>query len=133
MREPDLFIDGWRLHSGEQYHAAAPDTFLIPPRMARQNLWPGYLAKLIFEIHVDNDEDPCRVERMWVIVRELTKEGYLGILDNNPYCIEENDELWSGIELPFGPHHIIAIEVPDERSVKIADSTPIRRWPPEIA
>ena len=130
MRNPTLEIDGWRLHSGEEYHAAAPSTFQIPALVARQSLRPGDLVKLIFEIHVDKDDGPYRVERMWVIVREVVAGGYLGILDNDPYCINENDEFWSGIELPFEPHHVIAIEARDEKSVELAAQIPNRRWPP---
>ena len=128
MRKPELAVDGWCLHSGEEYHATAPETFPIPSLDARENLKPGDFVKLIFEIHVDSDEDPYQVERMWVIVREVTAEGYLGVLDNDPYCISENDQFWSGIELPFEPQHVIAIQSRDATSIALANETPRRRW-----
>jgi len=128
MREPDFDIDGWCLEDGEDYHRAAPTTFWIPSREARESLQPGDFAKLIFRISVDNPEEPVAVERMWVLLRERVPYGYLGILDNNPAAIAENDE-WSGIELPFGPHHVINIETRDENSIVLAAQEPKRRWP----
>jgi uncharacterized protein YegJ (DUF2314 family) len=38
---------------------------------------------LIFKIAVEGDEHGA-VERMWVIVRERTPTGYIGMLDNEP-------------------------------------------------
>lgn len=65
---------------------------------------------------------------MWVLVRERIPGGYLGILDNNPYAISENDEFWSGIELPFEPQHVINIDKRDEKTVALAAQEPKRRW-----
>lgn len=117
IRTPVIEIDGWSLEDGEAYHDAAPDTFWIPDRQRRESLEPGDFAKLIFLIRVDNDEKPFAVERMRVIVRERIDGGYLGILDNDPDAISENDEFWSGIELPFSPNHVINIQDRDEKSV----------------
>lgn len=130
MREPDFDIDGWCLEDGEEYHAAAPETFWIPDQQSRDSLQPGDLAKLIFRISVDNPDEPIAVERMWVIVRErIAGGGYLGVLDNDPDAIEENEELWSGTELPFEPHHVINITERDENTIAIARQEPRRRWP----
>jgi hypothetical protein len=129
MREPDFDVDGWCLDDGEEYHRAAPATFWIPTREAREALQPGDLAKLIFRISVDHPDEPVAVERMWVLVRERTVDGYLGILDNDPDALAENDEFWSGIELPFGPHHIINIDERDEKTIHLAAQEPKRRWP----
>lgn len=128
MREPDFQLDGWCLEDGEAYHQAAPDTFSIPPRSVREGLRIGDLAKLIFRIRIDNPDEPEAIERMWVVIRERTPTGYLGMLDNDPVSIEENDELWSGTELPFAAHHVIEVEIRDEASIALA-SRPGRPWP----
>ncbi|MGW8201938.1 hypothetical protein [Sphingomonas bisphenolicum] len=129
MREPDIRTDGWCLENGEAYHRAAPETFCIPERLSREALQPGDLVKLIFRISIDDPDEPEAVERMWVLVRERIKGGgYLGILDNDPYAVAENDEFWSGIELPFWPHHIIDIQQRDENTLSLACEEPKRRW-----
>lgn len=129
---PDLSEDGWCLDNGEMYAAAAPSTFKIPHLDVRQALEPGDLAKLIFRITLDDaDGGPGAIEeyeRMWVIVRERTSFGYLGVLDNKPYSIAENDSLWLGTELPFCAHHIIDVERSDETSRSIARSAPRIAW-----
>lgn len=129
MREPDIDTDGWCLDDGEAYHRAAPKTFWIPDLAERRNLRPGDLAKLIFQIHIDDDDDPIRVERMWVIVRERIDGGYLGLLDNDPTCLDENDILWSGIELPFQPRHIIDVDERNDNTLAALVETPRRLWP----
>lgn len=128
MREPDIDADGWCLDSGEARHAEAPDTFWIPQRAARENLQPGDLAKLIFQISVDDLEEPVSVERMWVIVRERVDDVYLGILDNEPSAIVENDEFWIGTEVPFAAHHVIDIEKRDAKTIAIAQEEPRKLW-----
>ncbi|WP_163266411.1 DUF2314 domain-containing protein [Chelativorans alearense] len=129
MREPDFDLDGWCLDDGEEYHRAAPDTFWIPDRVAREGLQPGDLAKLIFRISVGDPEAPVAVERMWVLVRERIPGGYLGILDNDPVAIEENEEFWSGIELPFAAHHVVNINERNENTIALAAQEPKRHWP----
>ena len=128
MREPDFDIDGWCLEDGEAYHAAAPDTFWIPERHRRDSLQVGDLAKLIFRISVDNAHEKVAVERMWVLVRERTPDGYLGVLDNEPNAIAENDELWLGCELPFAAKHVISIEERDANTIALASEEPRTRW-----
>ena len=49
----------------------------------------------------------CDVERMWVQVERKTDIGYIGILDNDPYCTEE---LKAGVAVNFGPEHVIQIQ-----------------------
>jgi len=119
MRPPDFRRDGWCLEDGEEYHRAAPATFQIPDLAVRRLLQPGDLAKLIFKIAVERD-DHGAVERMWVIIRERTPTGYIGMLDNRPDSIAENDEFWLGTELPLEYRHIIAIAKADEASVALA-------------
>jgi hypothetical protein len=130
MREPNFEIDGWCLEDGEAYHADAPETFWLPERQRRESLQPGDIAKLIFRISVDNSEENVAVERMWVLVRERTSGGgYLGILDNEPDAIAENDEFWLGTELPFSAKHVINIQEKDDATVALAREEPLRRWP----
>jgi hypothetical protein len=81
---------GWELVSAEERAAAAPSTFQIPPRSARESLSPGDGAKLLFDIEtreggriVDRG-----VDRMWVIVKARTEGGYMGVLDNDPGSAE---------------------------------------------
>jgi hypothetical protein len=130
MREPDFDLDGWCLDDGEELHRQAPSTFWIPSPEERDGLQPGDYAKLDFRISVADPDEPVSVERMWVIVRERIPGGYFGVLDNDPDAIEENDEFWSGIELPFAPRHIINIQPRTEDSVALAAIEPKRRWPP---
>ncbi|WFU40997.1 hypothetical protein QA640_00125 [Bradyrhizobium sp. CB82] len=119
MRTPDIERDGWRLDDGEERHRAAPVTFQIPDVATRKLLEPGDYAKLIFEIAVEGDEYPS-VERMWVVVRERTANGYVGMLANQPSSIAENDQFWRGTELPFDYRHIISVQPGDAESIAAA-------------
>jgi hypothetical protein len=119
MRTPDLEKDGWRLHDGEQRNREAPEAFLIPDLALRKILQPGDFAKLIFEIAMEGDEYPA-VERMWVIIRERTPSGYIGMLDNEPDSISENKRFWVGTEMPFDYRHIISVRHGDEASIALA-------------
>lgn len=58
---------------------------------------------LVFRIEEDGE---VNVERMWVVVKEATAEGYVSILDNDPYF---TDQIQAGVELEFAPKHIIDI------------------------
>ena len=129
MREPDFDVDGWCLEDGEALHREAPETFWLPEPERRDALQTGDLAKLVFRISVDNEEEPVAVERMWVLVRGRVGDHYFGVLDNDPYAIEENDELWSGVELPFAARHVIDIDPADEATRAQAAEPPRRAWP----
>ena len=96
----------YELDNGEEMHADAPKTFHLPPLEARKNLKQNDTVKLIFRIEHDNGFD---VERMWVDVKSVTATGYIGILDNDPYCTEE---LKSGEVIEFEPKHVIQIYEP---------------------
>ncbi len=128
MREPDFEIDGWSLDDGEAYHAAWPETFGLSERHWRESLQPGDLAKLIFRIDVYSGDERIAVERMWVLVRELIPGGYLGVLDNEPTSVAENDGLWVGTELPFSAKHVIDVGERDANSIALARQEPRRRW-----
>lgn len=79
----------------------------------------------MFEIAVG---DRVIVERMWVLVTARNESGYVGILDNDPTEIAENDELWSGTELPFAAANVIAIMERNEGSLAMAELPPGRSW-----
>jgi hypothetical protein len=119
MRTPDFEIDGWCLDDAEDIHQDAPKTFYIPELKVRQSLQPGDYAKLIFRIAVAGEE-PVSVERMWVIVRAPTPDGYVGMLDNEPDAIAENDRFWVGTELAFEYRHVIAVQRSTPASTALA-------------
>ncbi len=77
---------------------------------------------------MDNADENVAVERMWVLVRERTADGYLGVLDNEPDAIAENDEFWLGSELPFSAKHVINIEERDANTMALASKEPRTRW-----
>lgn len=129
MRAPNLEIDGWCLDDGEVYHRDAPDTFWIPDLRDRETLKVGDNAKLIFQISVDDPDEPIAFERMWVAVSERVPGGYIGLLDNEPFAIAENKDFWLGSELPFEPRHVIAIDRSNDGSVAYAKKRPLSRWP----
>ena len=83
----------------------------------RRVLRRGDFAKLIFRIAVAGNEE---VERMWVIVRGRVQGGYIGMLNNTPSTIAENDEFWVGTELPFEYRHIIAVRSGNDESKALA-------------
>lgn len=123
MRKPHFETDGWCLEDGEARHAEAPETFWIPDRQRRECLEAGDLAKLIFRIGVDNADESVAFERM-----ERTADGYLGVLDNEPGTIAENDEFWLGSELPFSAKHVINIKERDANTIALASKVPRTRW-----
>jgi uncharacterized protein YegJ (DUF2314 family) len=93
----------YTLENGEELNQESPETFWIPTLVERENLLPGELVKLIFRISHGEEQD---VERMWVIIKERKANGYIGVLDNDPYC---TIELRSGEQVEFRPEHIIQI------------------------
>jgi hypothetical protein len=92
----------WFLDDAEARHAAHPDTFYIPELHERENIKPGQFAQLIFD-----SEDGG--ERMWVKVTEVTENGYIGELNNDPIFLE----IELGEPVAFEPRHVINIIDPD--------------------
>jgi hypothetical protein len=128
LREPDFERDGWRLEDGEARARKSPKTFQIPPRWVREALEPGDFAQLIFRIAVDDEDQSEEFERMWVIVRERVRGGYMRLLNNEPASIEENDLFWLGTELPFEPQHVIDVREGNEESAGLARSPAPIPW-----
>ena len=115
---PSLDADGWMLVSAEERHAANPETFEIPSRTDRETLVPGVAAKLLFHIETReaNRAVDRGVDRMWVIVRAVGPDGYVGVLDNDPGR-SEGLNLHEGDAIVFGPEHVAAIEYPSKEYV----------------
>jgi hypothetical protein len=124
MRLPDYDTDGWCLADAEDIHRDHPETFYLPDLAERQNLQPGDFVQLIFEI--DNDDGPD--ERMWAIVREIVAGGYIGMLNNEPATITENDTLWVGTEFAFEYRHIIDCSPSNAGSRALASAPPPIPW-----
>jgi uncharacterized protein YegJ (DUF2314 family) len=120
MKEPDFEVDGWCLEDGEERHRVNPHSFWIPNREDRERLRQGDLAKLIFRISLNDEAEPVATERMWVIVREHSSEGYIGVLDNEPRSISENEWFWRGTEVPFKAQHVIDILIMNEKAAETA-------------
>lgn len=91
------------IESGVALNREFPQTFEIPPLDAHENLQVGDMVKLIFCIDV---ERIIHRERMWVVVKRLLPEYFIGILDNNPGC---TDEMKSGMEIHFHSDHVVQI------------------------
>ncbi|WP_165185737.1 immunity protein Imm33 domain-containing protein [Caulobacter soli] len=84
---------------------AAPYTFPLPSEAEGQALTPGELVKLMFR-----SDPPGRkwdAERMWVKVTEVSPDGLVGVLDNDPY---DMPQLRAGARIAFQAHHVIDIE-----------------------
>lgn len=111
-RENEVSIEGltklsgevtFTLEDGEKLNREYPDTFEIPERNLRNGLQKGDLVKLMFSL---TDSTNSQTERMWVIVSGGDARGYIGVLDNDPYC---TDEIKSGLEVKFRPENVISI------------------------
>lgn len=105
----DITTYVWSLVDGEARAKEHPGTFEIPPRKEREQLQPGYFAKLIFVTPQMVAQNVG--ERMWVRVLER-KTGasgvyYRGQLDNSPGLVSG---IKAGDELQFEPKNVIDIE-----------------------
>ncbi len=98
--------------SGEE-HAAKYPGFERPDRSRRESLVQGDAAKLMFDIETrDNGRVVDRgVDRMWVLVKLRTDDGYIGVLDSDP-GYAENLNLVRGVEITFQADHVIEIDRP---------------------
>jgi hypothetical protein len=117
MNEPPgcstIEANGWALVSAVERAAAYPDTFQIRLRSMRESLSPGDGTKLLFDIETREGSRVVDrgVERMWVIVKAKTEEGYIGALDNEPGAAE-NLRLRERDLVVFGPEHVADIARP---------------------
>ena len=118
VSSPTFSKNGWTLVSAEERVLASPETFQLPSMTLRRSLLPGDAAKLLFDIEAtENGHIVDRgVDRMWVIVKRRTEQGYLGILDNDPGAAE-NLTLRQGDQVAFGPEHVIDIGRPPSKYI----------------
>ena len=91
------------LANAEDRQAESPRTFFIPPRSERDNLQPGDVVKLMFELVDAQDGDPA-AERMWVQVDGREGATYVGVLTNTPGAITT---ISLGDRVEFGPEHVL--------------------------
>ncbi|WP_198991051.1 hypothetical protein [Hymenobacter sp. BT559] len=121
------------MRSAEESHAKYGDSFWIPALEARQAIKRGQAARLIFDIEVDDERTIDVVgERMWVIVKEKIGDTYIGILDNQPACLDFEDDFYLrlGAEVPFLAEHVIDIDTPpQDHSDWQLSLEPKRVWP----
>lgn len=95
----------YTLENVQEVHMQFPRTFIIPTEEEIEDLKIDDLVKLIFCLPEETDND-CRAERMWVQIIEISEDGFSGILDNEPYYIQN---LHSGDLITFQKKHIAAI------------------------
>ena len=95
----------YTLENVQEVHMQFPRTFIIPTEEEIEDLKIDDLVKLIFCLPEETDND-CRAERMWVQITEISEDGFSGILDNEPYYIQN---LHSGDLITFQKKHIAAI------------------------
>ena len=124
MRLPNHDKDGWCLGDAEVSHRKYPKTYWIPDVEKRRNLQTGDLVQLVFRINLKVGPD----ERMWVIVREVTRDGYIGMLDNVPFTLYENKSLWVGSEFAFAARHVIDCQPATKKSLAAAKAPPAIPW-----
>lgn len=120
MQLANFIEDHWQLRNGEHSHRAHPETFWLPPLEHRRSLKIGDAAKVIIDIECKDDHGDIFIsgERGYLIVAKVVGNKYIGILDFQPACIEQDESyLCFGAEIPFGPEHVIGIERPPKKYI----------------
>lgn len=97
------------IENAEAKHRQDPRIFSIPRTEQRQHLEIGDTVKLAFKF--DPPTEGYDTERMWVEVREITPDGYVGSLENCPRYIAD---LHVGDRVSFGSEHVAALWIVDE-------------------
>lgn len=82
----------------------APYTFFLPSQREIDSVRADDLVKLIFRSQPESLD--CGGERMWVIVKEVTSDGLIGTLNNDPVDLPQ---LKVNATVQFQPHHIISV------------------------
>lgn len=82
-----------------------PRTFLIPSKEEIDNLEVENLVKLIF-VMKRPQTNGCRAERMWVKIKFIDNDKFIGVLDNDPYYLKT---IKSGDEITFQSNNIASI------------------------
>jgi hypothetical protein len=117
---PNTDNEGWELCIIAEHMNDYPD--IIPPSAeALLNLKAGDLVKLIFEVlGEDGDGEFTQCERMWVSIKEKTRQGYKGTLDNEPTT---EGSLHYGEPVEFEDQHIMEIYKAKKTTDKYGPST----------
>lgn len=133
MRMPSFERDYWQLRSGEESHRKNPEKFWIPPLEERKNLVRGQSARLIFDIEGEEEDGTVtrQGERMWVTIAERIGDTYIGILENQPACLDFHSDVYLrfGAEVPFHAEHVIDVcQAPNDYVEWQLGQPPERRW-----
>ncbi len=112
---PSKVVDMFTLEDGEEQNKKYPDSFEIPDSYRRNTLKIGGDVKLMFNITPTMEFKAMAKatkmgivkefgERMWVKIVEVTEDGYVGTLANEPIC---NHKIKFGRKIYFEPRHVI--------------------------
>lgn len=82
-----------------------PRHFLKPTEEEIDELTVGDLVRLMFLLDKPLNNG-CRAERMWVTIKEINPNHYVGILENQPYYITE---ITAGDEVRFMRYNIATL------------------------
>jgi len=99
----------WWLTDAARLADKHPYTFHKPSSEAVALLQASDEAKLIFRFDSDDPESP-NAERMWVEIKQVSGNGFKGVLDNDPVYIKD---LSCGDPIEFEERHIIQISIDD--------------------
>ena len=112
MNLPTYETDYFEIDDAEAIHREYPDSFWLPEKVKRESIETGDLVKLIFRMEETKGSDDVSVERMWVRVTEVSKQYYIGKLDNDP---AGSDCVFAGHTFSFNACHIIDIYESDDK------------------
>ncbi len=88
----------------------SPRTFLIPNEDEIRSIQIGDLVKIIF-IMEEQQDDGCRAERMWVEISKISRGGFKGTLNNDPYYLKT---ISAGDEIDFSAKNIASIFIKEQ-------------------
>lgn len=114
VRLPTAELDGYFLRSAVANNQLFPDTFHIPPEDERQKVSVGDYVKLYFGINPSKDADEVEFERMWVQITGSNGAYLTGVLENEPACEHERNNLKYKDSIVFLPEHILNIMTVEE-------------------
>jgi len=100
----------WKLQNAQETNREFPYTYYAPSLEIIKQLKVGDYAKL--EFLSNSFFSKQKSEKMWVEIKEITEDMYVGELNNEPQLIKK---LKMGQEINFNAHHIIKTEI-DEPS-----------------
>ena len=121
---PTIEENGWELASAIRMSLLYPESFKIPSESDISKLKQDSLVKLLFAFADDNT---ISLERMWVKIVEIGKDGFVGILETNPI---EINSLKPMTKIEFGKEHIASITMPNslKRIIRLLFSFRRFKW-----